>query len=81
MIDLVYDGTELHTVRGPYLEGGPKHGTGCTFSAAITAALAKGGSEVEAVRSAREYLSQTWLRSCKVGQGASPLHHFYASWP
>ncbi len=81
VVDLVYDGRELHRVKGPYLRGGPKHGTGCTFSAAITAALAKGISELEAVRSAREYLSRAWLSSCKVGRGASPLHHFYSSWP
>ena len=28
VIDLVYDGTELHTIRGSYLEGGSRHGTG-----------------------------------------------------
>lgn len=81
VVDLVYDGSELHRVSGPYLQGGPKQGTGCTFSAAIAAFLAKGRSELEAVREAREYLSRTWRYSGESGQAAGPLHHFHAFWP
>ena len=81
VIDLVYDGRELHRVSGPYLQGGPKQGTGCTLSAAIAAFLAKGRSELEAVRAAREYLSRAWRHSGGPGQTAGPLHHFYEFWP
>ena len=81
VVDLVYDGSEIHRVSGPYLRGGPKQGTGCTFSAAIAAFLAKGRSELEAVRAAREYLSGTWRSSSEPGQAGGPLHHFHAFWP
>ena len=81
VVDLVYDGSRMHRVSGPYLQGGPKRGTGCTLSAAITALLAKGRPELEAVREAREYLSRTWRYSGESGQAAGPLHHFHAFWP
>ena len=81
VVDLVYDGSELQRVSGPYLEGGPKRGTGCTLSAAIAAFLAKGRSELEAVREARKYLSRSWRFSGESGQAGDPLHHFHAFWP
>ena len=81
VVDLVYDGSELHRVSGPYLEGGPKRGTGCTLSAAMAAFLAKGRPELEAVREAREYLSRTWRYSGESGEDGGPLHHFHAFWP
>lgn len=80
VVDLVYDGNELHKISGPYFRGGPKQGTGCTLSAAIAAFLAKGYSELESIRAAREYLSQTWRHSDDSGQGPGPLHHFHAFW-
>ena len=67
--------------QGPYLQGGPKRGTGCTLSAAIAAFLAKGRSELEAVREAREYLSRSWRYSGESGQAGDPLHHFHAFRP
>ncbi len=81
VVDLVFDGSRMHRVSGPYLQGGPKQGTGCTLSAAIAAFLAKGRSELEAVREAREYLSRTWRSSGESGQAGGPLHHFHAFWP
>ena len=81
VVDLVHDGSELHRVSGPFLPGGPKQGTGCTFSSAIAAFLAKGRPELEAIRSAREYLSGTWRCSGESDEAAGPLHHFHAFWP
>ena len=81
VVDLVYGGSRVHRVRGPYLQGGPKRGTGCTLSAAIAAFLAKGRSELEAVREAREYLSRSWRYSGESGQAGDPLHHFHAFRP
>ena len=80
VVDLVYDGSEIHRVAGPYLHGGPKQGTGCTYSAAIAAFLAKGHPELEAVHAAREYLSGTWRSSGESGQAGGPLHHFHEFW-
>ncbi len=81
VVDLVYDGSRIHRVSGPFLHGGPKQGTGCTYSAAIAAFLAKGRSELEAIGLAREYLSGTWRRSGESDEAGGPLHHFHAFWP
>jgi len=81
VIDLFFDGHEIKSIRGPRLQGPPKHGTGCTLSAAITAGLAKGWTELTAVRAAKEYLNHAWRHSFKVGQGDTPLNHFHATWP
>lgn len=77
VVDLVYDGNEIHRVSGPYLHGGPKQGTGCTFSAAIAAFLAKGRPELEAIGAAREYLSGAWRCSGESDEAGGPLHHFH----
>ena len=51
------------------------HGTGCTYSAAITAELAKGNSMVDAVGSAKSYVTRAIAEAPGLGQGAGPLRH------
>ena len=60
----------------PRVPGTSTHGTGCTFSAAITAYLARGVEPLEAVRRARAYLQLALLRAPQLGQGHGPLGHF-----
>ena len=48
-IDVLYDGERCHVLREPRLATPHTHGTGCTLSAAITAALARGADLLEAV--------------------------------
>jgi hydroxymethylpyrimidine/phosphomethylpyrimidine kinase len=58
------------------------HGTGCTFSAAIAANVAKGLPVSESVRIAKDYLT-TVIQSAdalSVGKGHGPLHHFSSMW-
>lgn len=59
------------------------HGTGCTLSSALAAELAHGGSDAEAVASAKSYV--TGAVACagdlSVGHGHGPTHHFHALWP
>lgn len=52
------------------------HGTGCTFSAAITAELAKGKSILEAVEFAKEYIQMAISHPIAVGHGYGPTNHF-----
>jgi hydroxymethylpyrimidine/phosphomethylpyrimidine kinase len=51
------------------------HGTGCTLSAAITAALAMGMELVEAVETAKRYVTRALATAERVGHGATPLNH------
>ena len=51
------------------------HGTGCTYSAAITAELAKGSSMVDAVGSAKSYVTRAIAEAPGLGQGTGPVRH------
>ncbi|MBS0533654.1 MAG: bifunctional hydroxymethylpyrimidine kinase/phosphomethylpyrimidine kinase [Proteobacteria bacterium] len=55
------------------------HGTGCTLSSAIAANLAKGQSLTDAVRAAKDYVTQAIAAADQlgVGHGHGPLNHFY----
>ena len=51
------------------------HGTGCTYSAAITAELAAGRSLPEAVGNAKQYISEAIRTNPGLGKGAGPVNH------
>ena len=62
--------------REPYVEVGEIHGSGCTLSAAIAAGLGKGMALEDAVRSAKNYITEQIraLQSVpRIGHGARPL--------
>jgi len=52
------------------------HGTGCTCSAAITAALALGLSLPDAVARAKRWIAEAIRSNPGLGSGAGPLNHF-----
>lgn len=56
VIDIVFDGTAFHELRGSRVPATDTHGTGCAFSAALTAGLAHGLSLVDAARGAKQYV-------------------------
>jgi hydroxymethylpyrimidine/phosphomethylpyrimidine kinase len=58
------------------------HGTGCTLSAAIAAGLAKGEGLTEAVRRAKEYVTEAIAAADRlgVGHGDGPVHQLYRWW-
>ena len=65
--------TEFHEARVP---GRHTHGTGCTYSAAITAFLARGFELEEAVRRAKAFLSAAIRTAPGLGAGVGPLNHW-----
>lgn len=73
---------EIHWLSTPRIRTRNTHGTGCTFSAAITAFLARGFSILDSVKHAKEYLTQAIDagKSLKLGQGNGPVHHFFHLW-
>ncbi|MBI4559254.1 MAG: bifunctional hydroxymethylpyrimidine kinase/phosphomethylpyrimidine kinase [Candidatus Hydrogenedentes bacterium] len=73
--DYLYDGRAFHPFAAPRIETRNSHGTGCTFSAAITAYLAKGNNIFYAIRSAKEYVTEAIKRGLPLGKGCGPLHH------
>lgn len=60
-VDLVYDG-DFHHLRGRKLPG-EFHGTGCVFSAALTALMARGHKAVEAAVMAKRFMKGALRRS------------------
>jgi len=54
------------------------HGTGCTYSAAITASLARRDNLIQAVRRAKRYISQAIRTNPGLGAGAGPVNHHAA---
>lgn len=53
------------------------HGTGCTISSAITSYLAQGYGVEQAVRMAKQYITEAIRASFPLGHGCGPVHHFY----
>ncbi|GIL79240.1 hypothetical protein Vretifemale_8627 [Volvox reticuliferus] len=78
VVDILYDGEQLHELRGAWIHTGNTHGTGCTLASAIAAELAKGLPLRAAVSAARSAL-QTALRASvplSLGSGVQrPFHH------
>ncbi|HAV62684.1 MAG TPA: bifunctional hydroxymethylpyrimidine kinase/phosphomethylpyrimidine kinase [Verrucomicrobiales bacterium] len=66
--DIVFDGTDELLLTAPHIRGVKTHGTGCTFSAAVTALLAKGCRLTEGVVRAKEFITQAIDRSQTVGR-------------
>jgi hydroxymethylpyrimidine/phosphomethylpyrimidine kinase len=54
------------------------HGTGCTFSAAFTAALAMGSALEEAFERAKSFVSEALKGALPLGRGHGPVDHL---WP
>jgi len=75
-IDIFYDGNQELLLSAPYVRGVKTHGTGCTYSAAITGYLAKGLSLIESVANAKEFISQAIAHSQSVGRH-SVLNFFW----
>jgi hydroxymethylpyrimidine/phosphomethylpyrimidine kinase len=51
------------------------HGTGCTLSAAIAAALALGLQLEASIEAAKLYVTRALASAERVGHGATPLNH------
>lgn len=71
---LVVQDTVLR-LEGVLLQPRAAHGTGCTFSAALTARLAHGDSIVEAAATAKAYISRAIAASPALGGGCRPVLH------
>jgi len=76
-LDVLYDGNEFTHFETPRINTKNTHGTGCTFSSAVTSQLALGLSVKEAVSKAKEYVTTAIKHSLEIGKGNGPTHHFY----
>jgi hydroxymethylpyrimidine/phosphomethylpyrimidine kinase len=74
-VDVLFDGGEVHVVSTPKLRTRNTHGTGCTYSAAITALLARGMALPRAVEEAKAYLQRAIAGAPHFGAGTGPVNH------
>lgn len=75
-VDVLWDGQDLQTFRRPRIETTQTHGTGCTLSAAITAALASGDPLPTAVERGTEFIGRAISAAPGLGAGHGPVNHF-----
>jgi len=74
-IDLLYEGGEFFEFPCERIDTPHTHGTGCTFSAAITAELAKGSPLRLAVARAKAFITEAIRTSPGLGHGSGPVNH------
>ena len=71
-IDVLFDGSEFFHFQSPRIRSRDTHGTGCVFSAAITAHLAAGNSLKDAVQPAKDFISAAISNGLRLGKGSGP---------
>ena len=75
IIDVFYDG-DIHHLTAERIYTQNTHGTGCTFSSAIAAELAKGIPPLQAVTRAKAFITSAIRFSEPLGHGHGPTNHF-----
>ena len=73
--DLLYSDGEILWFEGKRIDNPNTHGTGCTLSSAIASNLAKGFALAEAVKNAKDYISEALTAQLDLGKGSGPMQH------
>lgn len=71
-VDILFDGGKFHHLRSKKIKG-DYHGTGCAFSAALTALLARGNPALEAARQAKDFVETAIRTALTIGKGMKVL--------
>lgn len=74
-IDVLFDGQQFYLLEAPRMDTIHTNGAGCTYSAAITAELAKGQSVPDAVEKAKKFITAAIRHSFGFKQGVGPTYH------
>jgi hydroxymethylpyrimidine/phosphomethylpyrimidine kinase len=75
-VDVLWIDGEVHELSAPRVDTRHTHGTGCTYSAAIAARLARGEPLLEAISEAKGWLTEALRHPPEVGSGVGPVDHF-----
>lgn len=76
-VDVYFDGVQFTELRATRIQTRHTHGTGCTFSAAITALLARGYTVKQAITEAKQFVTGAIGCAPGLGHGHGPLAHFW----
>ncbi|MGC8794043.1 MAG: bifunctional hydroxymethylpyrimidine kinase/phosphomethylpyrimidine kinase [Bryobacteraceae bacterium] len=73
--DLLFAEGRFYEFPAPRIETRHTHGTGCTYSAAIAACLARGLELPEAVQVAKTFITEAIRSNPGLGGGSGPVNH------
>ncbi|WP_445488960.1 pyridoxine/pyridoxal/pyridoxamine kinase [Niallia sp. 03133] len=74
-IDLLYDGKDFIIYESELVDTTYTHGAGCTYSAAITAELAKENTVLEAIQTAKDFITAAISNGFKLNEYVGPTMH------
>ncbi|OBX02598.1 phosphomethylpyrimidine kinase [Gallibacterium genomosp. 1] len=74
--DFIFTPTASFVLESPRFNTPHTHGTGCTFSACLTAELAKGQSLEQACKTAKAFITSAITHPLNIGHGHGPTNHW-----
>ncbi len=77
-VDVLFDGGRIERLEARRVLTKHTHGTGCVFSAAITAGLARGRDVPEAIRDAKVFITRAIEAALPLGRGHGPANPMHA---
>jgi hydroxymethylpyrimidine/phosphomethylpyrimidine kinase len=80
-VDLLWYRDQAYWLEGGRIDTVHTHGTGCTYSAAITANLVRGMDVVAAVQAAKDFIHGSLQHVQQFGRGINPVNHFWRIMP
>jgi hydroxymethylpyrimidine/phosphomethylpyrimidine kinase len=75
-VDILWTDGEIHRFTSERIATPHTHGTGCVYSAAITARLAQGDELPVAVQRAKRFVTQAIRTNPGLGHGLGPTNLF-----
>lgn len=75
--DVLYYKGDWSFFESEWVETKNTHGTGCTYSAAIATHLGKGKNLIQAIQTAKIYITWAIQHALDIGNGHGPTNHFY----
>ncbi len=75
--DVFWDGRRLAELEGERVPTASTHGSGCVFSAAIAAGLAKGLDPLTAAKEAKVFIQGAIANALEIGRGHGPVNPMF----
>ena len=72
--DVFYDGSQMVELTARRIDTRNTHGSGCVFSAAIAAGLARGYEPLAATRKAKDFITEAIAGALELGHGHCPVN-------
>jgi hydroxymethylpyrimidine/phosphomethylpyrimidine kinase len=77
-IDVYFDGSRMVELRSERIDTVNTHGSGCVFSAAIAAWMARGADPLQAASEAKTFITRAIENSLEIGHGHGPVNPMFA---